>query len=41
MNKGVDFIDLQNVLCNMNMMVCIPKYFKILEPPIICYKYTQ
>jgi hypothetical protein len=40
-NRGIDFIDLQSVLRNKNVMDCIPKYFKNLEPPIICYKYNK
>ena len=33
-NKCVDFIDLQSVLSNKNVMNCILKYFKNLEPPL-------
>jgi hypothetical protein len=40
-NRGIDFIDLQSVLRNKNVMNFIPKYFKNLEPPIICYKYNK
>ena len=40
-NKGIDFIDLQSILRNKNVMNAIPNYFKNLEPPIICYKYNK
>lgn len=40
-NKGIDFIDLQSILRNKNVQNAIPKYFKNLEPPIICYKYNK
>ena len=40
-NKDIDFIDFQSILRNKNVMNCIPKYFKNLEPPINCYKYKK
>ena len=33
-NKGIDFIDLQSILRNKNVMDAIPNYFKNLDPPI-------
>lgn len=40
-NKGIDFIDLQSIIRNKNVQNAIPKYFKNLESPIICYKYNK
>jgi len=40
-NKGIDFIDLQSIFRDKNIIDSIPKYFKNTEPPIICYKYKK
>ena len=40
-NKGIDFIDLQSIFKDKNVIDSIPKYFKNTEPPIICYKYNK
>ena len=40
-NKGIDFIDLQSIFRDKNVIESIPKYFKNTEPPIICYKYNK
>ena len=40
-NKGIDFIDLQSIFRDKNIINSIPKYFKNTEPPIICYKYNK
>ena len=40
-NKGIDFIDLQSIFKDKNVVDSIPKYFKNTEPPIICYKYNK
>lgn len=40
-NKGIDFIDLQSILRDKNVIDSIPKYFKNSEAPIICYKYNK
>ena len=41
LNKGIDFIDLQSIFRDKNVIDSIPKYFKNQEPPIICYKYNK
>lgn len=41
LNKGIDFIDLQSIFRDKNVMDAIPNYFKNLESPIICYKYKK
>ena len=40
-NKGIDFIDIQSIFRDKTVIDCIPKYFKNIEPPIICYKYNK
>lgn len=40
-NKGIDFIDLQSILRDRNVLKSIPSYFKNSETPIICYKYNK
>ena len=40
-NKGIDFIDIQSIFKNKNVLDTIPKYFKNTESPIICYKYNK
>ena len=40
-NKGIDFIDIQSIFKDKNVLDAIPKYFKNIEPPIICYKYNK
>ena len=40
-NKGIDFIDIQSIFRDKTVSDCIPKYFKNIEPPIICYKYNK
>ena len=40
-NKGIDFIDLQSIFRDKNVVESIPNYFKNTEPPIICYKYNK
>ena len=40
-NKGIDFIDLQSIFRDTNVIDSIPNYFKNTEPPIICYKYNK
>ena len=40
-NKGIDFIDLQSIFNDSGVKNCIPKYFKNIENPIICYKYKK
>lgn len=40
-NKGVDFIDLASIFKDKRVADKVPKYFKNLEPPMICYKYKK
>ena len=40
-NKGIDFIDLQSIFKDKNVVDSNSKYFKNTEPPIICYKYNK
>ena len=40
-NKGIDFIDLQSILRDKYVIDSIPKYIKISEALIICYKYNK
>ena len=40
-NKGIDFIDLQSIFRDKNVVDAIPNYFKNVESPIICYKYNK
>ena len=40
-NKGIDFIDLQSIFRDKNVIDSIPNYLKNTEPPIICYKYNK
>jgi hypothetical protein len=40
-NKGIDFIDLASIFKDKRVVDKIPKYFKSLEPPMICYKYKK
>ena len=40
-NKGIDFIDIQSIFRDKNVIDNIPKYFKNMESPIICYKYNK
>ena len=40
-NKGIDFIDLQSIFRDKNVVESIPNYFKNKEPTIICYKYNK
>jgi hypothetical protein len=41
LNKGIDFIDLASVFKDRRVADKVPKYFKNLEPPMICYKYKK
>ena len=41
LNKGIDFIDLQSIFNDNRVKDCIPRYFKNIENPIICYKYKK
>ena len=41
LNKGIDFIDLASVFKDKRVSDKVPKYFKNLEPPMICYKYNK
>ena len=40
-NKGIGFIDLQNMLGDKNASDTIQKYFENIESPIIYYKYNK
>ena len=40
-NKGIDFIDLQSIFRDKNVVDAVPNYFKNSESPIICYKYNK
>ena len=40
-NKGINFIDLPSIFKDRSVISSIPDYFKIKEPPIICYKYNK
>ena len=41
LNKGIDFIDLPSIFKDKRIVDKVPKYFKTLEPPMICYKYKK
>ena len=40
-NKGIDFIDIQSIFKDKTVLESVPRYFKNIEPPIICYKYNK
>lgn len=41
LNKGIDFIDLASIFKDKRVADKVPKYFKNIEPPMICYKYKK
>ena len=40
-NKGIDYLNISNILRNKKVMQQIPPYFKDNEPPIISYRYPK
>ena len=40
-NKGIDAVNLSNILRHKKVQSCIPEYFKFKSTPCISYKYTQ
>ena len=40
-NKGIDFIDLASIFKDKRVADKVPKYFRNLESPMICYKYKK
>ena len=41
LNKGIDFIDINSILKDKNVVKHIPPYFKNKETPAICYSYKK
>ena len=39
-NKGIDAVNLSNILRHKKVQSCIPEYFKSKSTPCISYKYT-
>ena len=40
-NKGIEFIDLQNIFKDNSVISSIPNYFNNSETPVIYYKYNK
>ena len=40
-NKGIDLLNINELLKNKHVEKCIPQYFKNKEVPVICYKYKK
>jgi hypothetical protein len=39
-NKGIDAVNVNNILNNKKVQSCIPPYFKMKSTPCISYRYT-
>jgi hypothetical protein len=39
-NKGIDAVNINNILSNKNVQSCIPPYFKMKSAPCISYRHT-
>ena len=40
-NKGIDYLNISNILRNKKVQKQIPPYFKDMEPPTISYTYPK
>ena len=40
-NKGIDAVHLPSILRSKSVIETVPTYFKVKEPPIISYTYTE